>query len=92
MGHTHTSHTHTLTHQSDRRPSFDDTSVDIPLTPLIHQAPAQNLNSIETDAAYVSQFANSKVYDAFVTLKQTINRLNLITYSKTIKWQVTTRH
>ena len=42
-----------------KRPNFNDTSVDIPLSVLIHPAPAQNPNSIEADSAYVSDFNNS---------------------------------
>ena len=42
-----------------KRPNFNDTSIDISLSPLIHQAPAQNPNSIQVDSAYISDLNNS---------------------------------
>ena len=40
-------------------PNLNDTSLDIPLSVLIHPALAQNPNSIQADSAYVSDFNNS---------------------------------
>ena len=42
-----------------KRPNFNDTSLDMPLSPQIHPAPVQDPNSIEVDSAYVSHFNNS---------------------------------
>ena len=42
-----------------KRPNFDDTSLNMPLSPLVHPAPVQDPNSIEVDSAYVSNFNNS---------------------------------